>query len=304
MAEKFQIKAKEIYDWLNKRSYGALRILRIAMKQFGDTNSTQASAGMAYYAFFSLFPLLLFMIVGASYILEIQSAYDYVMENVFRVLPTAQSLIDANLQQVLQSRGAVGVLGLVGFLWSGSSFFSILARNINQANPNSHRRNFLEDRAVAFGMIGLLTLLLGLSILSNTITSFLPKIDLFYWGGAPIYETLLWRYIIKIIPFVVTLILLICLYRYIPKRKIGWRGVLIGSTISAICWQAVTKIFSWVLEKGWVQYELIYGSLSTVVTLMFWMYLLSAITLFGAHLCVVIDIYWPEVPQHSNNEDA
>jgi len=42
-----------------------------------------------------------------------------------------------------------------------------------------------------------------------------------------------------------------------------------------------------------VQYELVYGSLSTVVALMFWIYLISSITLFGAHLSAVIDIHWP-----------
>ncbi len=118
MPSKIENKLRTVYHWLNKHTFGAVRILRIAINQFGDSNSTQASAGMAYYAFFSLFPLLLFLIVGASYILEVQSAYDYVMDNVFRLLPTAQNLIDANLQQVLQSRGAVGVLGLVvvGFI--------------------------------------------------------------------------------------------------------------------------------------------------------------------------------------------
>ena len=284
MPTKFEKKLREIYRWLNKRTYGAVHILRIAIQQFSDSNSTQAAAGMAYYAFFSLFPLLLFLIVGASYILEVQSAYDYVMENVFRVLPTAQNLIDANLQEVLNSRGAVGLLGLIAFLWSGSSFFSILARNINKANPNSHPRNFLEDRVVAFSMIGFLTILLGLSLVSNTITGLLPKTNLFYWNNKPIHETILWRYFIKTIPFLVTLILMLFLYRYIPKRRIGWRGVLIGSLLAAISWQAITKLFTWLLAEGWVQYELVYGSLSTVIALMFWIYLISTITLFGAHL--------------------
>ena len=302
MREEIETRLRKIYHWLNERTFGAVRILRIAIQQYGDTNSTQAAAGMSYYAFFSLFPLLLFMIVGASYILEVQSAYEYIMDNVFRVLPTAQNLIDANLQQVLDSRGAVGLLGLVGYLWSGTSFFSILARNINRANPNSLRRNFLEDRAVAIIMIALLSILLGLSIVSNTITSFLPKTDWFYWRGTPLHQTIIWRYIIKIIPFFVTLILLISLYRYIPKRKIRWRGVLIGSFLAAVSWQAVTKLFSWVLANGLVKYELVYGSLSTVVALMFWIYLISTITIFGAHLSAVIDIWWPEpVKPKSNN---
>ena len=290
MKEKIEKRLRIIYEWLNDRTYGAVRVLRIAIYNYSESDATQAAAGMAYYGFFSLFPLLLFLIVGASYILEIQPAYDYVIENVYRVLPTAQSLIDANLQQVLDSRGAVGLLGLVGFLWSSTSFFYILTRNINRANPNSTKRGFFEDRAVALGMIALLALLLGLSLLSNTITGLMPKIDILAIRGTPIHETNVWRYIIKLVPYLITLLLLIALYRYIPKEKVGWRGVLIAAPLAALLWQGVTKIFTWLIQGGLVQYELIYGSLGTLASLLFWLYLISLITIFGAHLSAVIDL--------------
>lgn len=283
-------KIRIIYEWLNSQSYGTLRILRIAIYYFGKSNATQAAAGMAYYAFFSLFPLLLFLVLGASYILEVESAYNYVIESVYRVLPTAQNLIDANLQQVLDSRGTVGLVGLVGFLWSSTSFFSILTRNINRANPNSTNRGFFEDRVVALGMIGLLALLLGLSLLSNTITGLLPKFNIISVGDIPLHETILWRYLIKLVPYLITLLLLTALYRYIPKEKVGWKGVLIAAPLSALLWQGVTKIFTWLIQGGLVQYELIYGSLGTLAGLLFWLYLISLITIFGAHLSAVIDL--------------
>jgi len=290
MPKQIEKSVRIAYEWLNDRTYGAVRVLRIAIYNYGESNATQSAAGMAYYAFFSLFPLLLFMIVGASYILEVQSAYDYVIENVYRVLPTAQNLIDANLQQVLDSRGAVGLLGLVGFLWSSTSFFSILTRNINRANPNSTKRGFFEDRAVALGMIGLLALLLALSLVSNTLTGLLPKIDILAIRGTPIHETIIWRYFIKLIPFFITLFLLIALYRYIPKEKVGWQGVLIAAPLAASIWQGVTKLFTLMIQMGLVRYELIYGSLGTLASLLFWLYLISLITIFGAHLSAVIDL--------------
>jgi len=290
MIQKIEKKLRNYYEWLNERTFGAVRILRITIKRFGDSNSTQAAAGMAYYAFFSLFPLLLFLIVGASYVLQNESAYGYVMDYVFDVLPTARSIINANIEQVLESRGTVGLLGLAGFLWSSTSFFSILTQNINRANPDYVPRNFFEERAVAILMILLLALLLGLSLLSNTLTSVLPQLDLFFLRGKPLDETLLWRYIIKTIPFVFTLLLFIGLYRYIPKKRIGWKGVLIAAPLSAFTWQAVTRLFTWVLQEGLVRYELVYGSLGTVVGLMFWIYLISVITIFGAHLSAVIEI--------------
>jgi membrane protein len=290
MFKNFEKRIRVLYEWLNERTNGAVRVVRIAIHRFGESNATQAAAGMAYYAFFSLFPLLLFLVVGASYILEIQSTYDYVMDYVFNVLPTARSIIDANIQQVLDSRGAVGLLGVAGFLWSSSGFFSVLARNINRAHPNYAPRNFLEDRALALIMIALLATLLGLSLLSNTITSFLPSLDIFYWQGKPLHETIVWRYIIKIIPFLITLVLLIGLYRYIPKKRTGWTGVLYASPLAAISWQLATKLFTWLLQEGFVRYELVYGSLGAVVGLIFWIHLISLITIFGAHLSAVIEM--------------
>ena len=290
MMKNIEKKLRYYYEWLNDRTFGAVRILRIAIYRFSNSNSAQAAAGMAYYAFFSLFPLLLFLIVVASYILQNQSAYDYVMDYVFNVLPTARNIIDANIQQVLESRGAVGILGMVAFFWSSSSFFSILAQNINRANPNHAPRNFMETRAMALLMVLLLALLLGLSLLSNTITSVLPQLDLLFWRGQPLHETLLWRYFIKSIPFVFTLMLFIGLYRYIPKKKIGWNGVLIAAPLAALSWQLITRLFTWVLREGLVRYELVYGSLGTLVGLMFWIYMISVITIFGAHLSAVIEI--------------
>ena len=290
MKNKLEEHLRHLYEWINSHTYGVARILRIALYTFGESNATQAAAGMAYYAFFSIFPLLLFLIVGASYVLEVRSAYDFIINNVYNVLPTAQPLIDANLQQVLNSRGAVGLVGLIGFLWSSTSFFSILTRNINRANPNSTKRGFFEDRAVALGMIGLLALLLGLSILSNTITGLIQNLEIFSINGKPIYETAVWRYIIKMVPFVITLLLLIVLYRFIPKEKVSWTGVLIAAPLSAFLWQAVTRLFVWLLQKGFVQYELVYGSLGALASLLFWVYLISVITIFGAHLSAVIDL--------------
>jgi len=292
MLEKFENQLRRLYLWMNDKTFGLVRILRITIDRFGESNSTQAAAGMSYYAFFSLFPLLLFMVVGASYVLQVQSAYDYIMNQVFMVLPTAQAIIDANLQQVLRSRGAVGLIGLVGFLWSSTSFFAILTRNINRANPNYKPRNFIEDRALALGMIGLLALLLGLSLLSNTLTNIIPQFNLFFIGEKPLHETLVWRYLIKLIPVAITLLMFIGLYRFIPKKKIGWTGVLIAAPIATIGFQLATRLFTWVLSRGLVRYELVYGSLGTIVGLMFWIYLISTITIFCAHLSAVIELKW------------
>ncbi|RPJ75393.1 MAG: hypothetical protein EHM20_09015 [Alphaproteobacteria bacterium] len=136
--------SSNLYKWLKANTISLINILRIAILRFGKSDSSLAAAGMSYYAFFSIFPLLLSLVVGLSYVLEKKTAYDYVIQNVFFVLPSAKGLIDSNIQQVLNSRGELGLISLLGFLWSSSSFFSVLAKNINQANLNYQPRKFLE----------------------------------------------------------------------------------------------------------------------------------------------------------------
>ena len=52
--------------------------------------------------------------------------------------------------------------------------------------------------------------------------------------------------------------------------------------------EIATDGFSWYLSSGIVRYELVYGSLGTVVALMLWIYIGVLITLFGAHLSAAV----------------
>jgi membrane protein len=290
---------RNFIKWLIEKILYTIKILRIAIFRFGGSDASLTAAGMSYYAFFSIFPLLLALVVGLSYILEKQTAYDYVIQNVFLVLPSAKELIDSNIQQVLNSRGELGLISLMGFLWSSSSFFSVLAKNINQASLNFQPIKFFGDKLVALVMIAVLALLLGLSLASNLIVSFIPQIDTLFLGEIPLNETVFVKIILEILPFLASLLLFIGLYRYIPKRKIGWKGVFYAAFFSALCLRLATILFGWLLKIGLVNYDLVYGSLGAVVSLLFWIYLICTITIFGAHLSSVIET--PELKIQSSN---
>ena len=293
------MKTKEnLFKWFVKSSLSAINKLRIAILRFGKSDAPLAAAGMSYYAFFSIFPLLLALVVGLSYILEKKAAYEYVIQSVFLVLPSAKGLIDSNIQQVLNARGELGLISLMGFLWSSSSFFSVLAKNINQASLDFVPRKFFGDRVVALVMITILTMLLGLSLISNLITSFIPQINTIFLGINPLQDTGLVKLILRLLPLIASFLLFIGLYRFIPKKKIGWKGVVLAALFAALSLQMATALFRWLLQMGLVNYELVYGSLGAVVSLLFWIYLTCIITIFGAHLSSVIET--PELKDQSS----
>ena len=67
-----------------------------------------------------------------------------------------------------------------------------------------------------------------------------------------------------------------------------------GALIASLAWKAVTAGFSWYLGSSFGQYQLVYGSLGAIVAFLFLIYIISLITLFGAHLSAAIESWESE----------
>jgi membrane protein len=276
------------FRWADKLSGGVLGVLKDALQRFGDARASQAAAGMAYYALFSLFPLLLSLVAAGSFILESEEAYRQAVGLVKEAIPISQELIEGNFQQVLRLRGPVGVVGLIGSLWSASGFFTTLAYHINRAWPEAELRNFFERRLVALGMVGSLAGLLALSLVLSAALNLLPRLQVPLWGGVSVYETPLWAVLSNFVPWLFTLSLFLGLYLWVPNAPVERSAALWGALIAAVAWEVAANAFAWYLSSGLARYRVVYGSLGTVVALMLWIYISSWIILFGAHLSAAI----------------
>jgi YihY family inner membrane protein len=285
---KFMARLRIAYIKLNARSRGTLRIFRIALDRLGKSQSTQAAAAMAFYAFFSLFPLLLLLIGITSFWLDNEIAFQKIVLLVEQVLPTAEDLIETNLREMVQMRNASGSIGMIGYLWASTSFFTVLSRNLNAAQ-HAPIRNDLQNRAIAILIVILLTVFFGLALLSSTVVNVLPKFELILWDGRSLQEIFLWENLLQIIPIVASFLFFVILYRYVPGKKVRMKSVLITSACTSLGWELASRIFSWLLNLGFIRYEVIYGSIGTILALMFWIYLICYITLIGAHLIAVLE---------------
>ena len=183
---------------------GQLKIIERAFTTFSNTRAAQAAAGLAYYAIFSLFPLLLVLIAGGSYFLNNDQVYQTVTSFILNIAPVPHRIINENLKQALEARGTVGIIGILTLLWSASGFFTNLAYNINLAWPGVPRRNFLEKRVIGLGMIAGLGGLLILSLTLSWITSLIPFLNS---GGAPSPSLNLWRVISNLGSWLTTFLL-------------------------------------------------------------------------------------------------
>lgn len=277
------------YLRLNRFSRGTIEIIRVTLKNFTLARGSEAAASLAYYALFSLFPLLLILVSVAGFVLKREDAYQAVLTLVFQALPNAEPLIERNLQVILNRRGTIGVIGVLGAIWSASGFFNTLVRNINRAWLNLKPRDIIRTRLLALGMIGMIILLLVLSLLSTAAFNLIRIFDQVFLNGDHLENMPIYPYLRLLIPAFFTFLMFLIIYRWIPNTKVRWRACMWGSVWTSVAWELAKFGFSAYLSSGLAQYEILYGSLGTVLALMFYIYLSCTIILLGAHLTATID---------------
>lgn len=254
-----------------------------AFKRLNEERGAEAAAGMAFYGFFSLFPLLLVLVAMGSSILQIPRAEKEVLTFLVSVFPFSGDLVAGNIEQVLEIRGSVGSLAFAALAWSGSGVFSVLVRNINRAWPNTDQHDFLKRRFFAFIMLFvLIIILLFLLFLKNILPIVLSLAN--GWG----HKLNKLQELSYIMIWVTLFTTLLVLYRWIPNRQVPLTSGVWGGIITTLGLILATQGFSWYLKSGLARYNLVYGSLGAIAILLFWIYISSYIILFGTHLSAAV----------------
>jgi membrane protein len=273
---------KQLYQRADRISGNRLNIIKDAIETFNITHANQASAGLAYYLIFSLFPLLLVLISAGSFILNSEQVYLKVSQLVQQNIPDSYDWIDENLRNVL-----VGIIGIATLLWAASGGFMSLAYNINLAWLEAPQRNFFQRRLIGLQMIAGLSGLFILSLIVDSVINVLHILDLAPF--ASVLDLGLWKWFSNLLSWLVIFLLFFVLYYWVPTVNVRASAAARGALMSSVAWKIATALFSWYIRSGFGRYELIYGSVGALVAFLFLVYILASITLFGAHLTSALD---------------
>ena len=111
---------------LNERTHGWLGILAGAFREALKPDSTITAAAIAYFALFSLFPLTLLSISIASFKLGQLMDQQLIIQKLEFIAPALGQLLGQNIDEIIQARGPVTSIALVGLIWSASTIFYTL----------------------------------------------------------------------------------------------------------------------------------------------------------------------------------
>lgn len=266
-------------------------VLRGAARSFLAARGFYAAATISFYAIFSLFPLLILLVSLVSAVLQDELLQQRIVELAATNLFLSPQFMDKNIQRILELRGPIGIGSILALLWSATSGFSSLVYNINLAWPTARPHNLIIARLMAGGIvIGLLVLSVSLSVLRGIVHSLpLSLIEqvFAYYGGA-------WNVFLHVVPALLTFFMFWGLYRWVPNTDVKWRHAFGGALVTAIAWELAKYGFTHFFGTAVERYELVYGSLNTIVALMVWIYVGNIVALFGAHLSAAMARTSPE----------
>lgn len=277
---------------LPERVNRLLRLVVVINQRVTETEALEAAAAIAYYAIFSLFPLLLFLIAVYSSFLQSNELQTQVLTYCDQFLPGSRTIVSENIRQVIELRGTVGLLGMAVLLWSATGVFAGISQNINQAWQGAPARHFLHERFLALTMVGGLICFVVITLVATAAFNLVLKIASTLGHEIIAGMSFAGRWVVQLTPFIGIFILFTFLYRLVPNTRVRWREAMPGAFCAAVCWEITKHVFTWYLGSDWNSYQLVYGSLSAVVALLLWVYICSIIILLGAHLSAAIALVY------------
>jgi membrane protein len=268
-------------DWLAAKF--VVRLLVRTVKEMSADDATHMAAGVAYYALFSIFPLLLFLIAALSLVLEPQDIRFRLTEFSAGYFPGSDRLIETNLDAVLKVRGALGVFGVLGLLWSGSAIFGAVSRAVNRAWDVHSDRPFFISKPRQLGMAAGVSLLF---LLSLSIVAVVRATDRFIAADVQGLAFLLhWLtpVVLQGSSFLLTAGMFLLVYKFMPNTKTYWRYIWPGALVAAVLFELAKNLFVLYLSR-FASFEDVYGTLTPVIVLSLWTYVSGLILIFGAEL--------------------
>ena len=267
------------------KGFNVVPLLKKTVKEIGDDRIPSLAAETAYYFFFSLFPLLLFLTPLLGLIGNGQQLMDSLLGRLSATMPAdTLSLLRRVLGEIITSSGGAGVMSIGVLLagWSGSNIFGSLMGALNVAYDVSETRPRWKQHALRLGAV----LVAGAIVVFAT-AIFLDGERLAQWAGSSLHlgnaAVAAWN--VLQVAFAIALLVALgaILYKYLPNVQQRWPHVLLCSTIPTVLWIVATLLFR-LYVQNFGAYNKTYGTIGGVIMLLTWMYYSTFVVLIGGEL--------------------
>jgi membrane protein len=247
-------------------------------EKYQQDNCALLAAALAFHSFFSIFPLILFVIYIGTEVLDVGGVVELLNSGLIQFLPTGGDTISEIISATLGLRGPIGLVGVVSLLWSASAVFTVLETSLNRI-WGAKQRAYWRTRVVAAVPILILSMFFVAGV---TLGQFLPRLlaliripDQQLVGG--------------LLTFLLVVLALTLFYGTFPNRRVPRHFAGAAGLAAALAIFAARGLFDLFINSAFANYGAVYGSLAWVVSLALWTYVVATLFLLGAEFGSVLE---------------
>lgn len=264
------------------------RVLTTMADTFLTRRVTRSAAEIAYYMVMALFPVIICMYDLLALILRDPTAVLRIVETL--VLPReTQALVSEFLNYVSGNTSQVMfIAALFVMITSASAAFRAMAAIVGEIHGDQ-RFGIVRNTVVSiiFSVTFLLVLYLCI-LLMLTGKHFLLWLDALMPRVSIVWS---WTWLRFLVLFAILLMMILVLYRLTTPRRTSHR-VLPGALFSAVGIVVMSILLSWLIGSS-AKYSLVYGSLASVVILLFWFQMFGLLLILGVVLNHALEVTAP-----------
>lgn len=252
---------------------------KILINKINQNHIDQYTAQCAYFTILAFIPLLMLILTLTKYIGIEQSTLFFIIDTIFPSNVLNDSILGIVKEVYSKSIGTITISGIF-VLWSAGKGLFALCKGLSVAYEVPYKNKFMyfRIRATILTLIFILLIVLTLCILvfGNSINLVLQeKFNIF----SNIINTILKSKIL--ISTVVLSIVFMIMYKFIPKHKYKLKNQIPGAIFSAVACNIISIFYS-IYVNVFTGFSVMYGSLTTVVLAMMWVYACMYSILLGA----------------------
>jgi YihY family inner membrane protein len=247
------------------------------MRKFDDDHAGYLASLLAYYAFFSLFPLLLLLVTGLGIALQGDPEMQRrVLHSALIDFPIIGNQIQSNVHS-LNKTGVGLIVGIVGTFLGARGVANTVQHAFNTvwAVPHTHRPGFPWNWLRSIGLLAVIGLGIGSAGFLSGVGGGFGVVGLEVRIGAIALAA------------VVNSLLFVLGFRLALAREVPTRCFLFSAIASALTWQALLALGGFFIDHNLRHASQVYGLFGLVLGLLTWLHLQAQITLYMVEIDVV-----------------
>lgn len=239
----------------------------------------------AHSAYFIIISFLPFCVLMLTIMQQIQLESGPLIAQALTVFPAAvAAYLQGILAQTMPTSGVMSV-SILTFLWSASNGMVAMIKGLDTVYEVKEGRNYLLLRVIGVGYLLVFMVVLVVTAVTLVFGQTLYGVIL---AHSPRFIVTLLVNFKSLLGFFLLVLIFFLMFHAIPRKRVRLLHNLCGAVFSAAGWVIFSFFFSLFVEN-FSNYSLVYGSLATLIVIMFWLYTCMYIIFLGGEVAVWLE---------------